>query len=127
MTQEPGGHLLQNIVLFGRLLRSLDVDVTPPQIVGFVESLDHLNLRQRQDVKNAGRSLLVSRPEHLQLYDRAFDLFWQAWAEDEQEQPALAGPQQEPDPSREEEADLDRQLGDSQSREGEPDFLRSGT
>ena len=119
MTQESGGHLLKNIVLFGRLLRSLDVDVTPPQIVAFVESLDHLSLHQRRDVKNAGRSLLVSRPEHLQLYDRAFDLFWQAWAEDEQEQPVLAGPQHEPDPSPEEEADLDRQLGEGQSPEGE--------
>ncbi len=120
MTQEPGGHLLQNIVLFGRLLRSLDVDVTPPQIVDFVQCLDHLDLRRRQDVKNAGRSLLVNRPEHLYLYDRAFDLFWQAWTEDEQEHPTLPGPQPEPDPAPEEDADLDQQLGDGQSPQGEP-------
>jgi uncharacterized protein with von Willebrand factor type A (vWA) domain len=120
LTQSSSGHLLQNIVLFGRLLRSLDVDVTPPQIVDFVGCLDHLDLRQRQDVKNAGRSLLVSRPEHLYLYDRAFDLFWQAWAEDEQALPALDGRQPGPDSSSEEETNLDRQVGDSQSLEGEP-------
>jgi uncharacterized protein with von Willebrand factor type A (vWA) domain len=101
LTQTSGGHLLRNIVLFGRLLRSLEIDVTPPQIVDFVESLDYLDLRQRQDVKNAGRSLLVSRPEHLYLYDRAFDLFWQAWAEDEQALPALDGRQPGPDSSSE--------------------------
>jgi len=120
LTQTSSGHLLRNIVLFGRLLRSLDIDVTPPQIVDFVGCLVHIDLRQRQDVKNAGRSLLVSRPEHLVLYDRAFDLFWQAWAEDEQAFPNLDGRQPEPDSSPEEESNLDRRVGDNQSLKGEP-------
>jgi uncharacterized protein with von Willebrand factor type A (vWA) domain len=120
LTQNSGGHLLRNIVLFGRLLRSLGIDVTPPQIVDFVGCLDHIDLRQRQDVKNAARSLLVNRPEHLNLYDRAFDLFWQAWAEDDQELPTLDGRQPEPDPAPEEEPSPDRRIGDSQSLKGEP-------
>ena len=114
------GYLLRNIVLFGRLLRSVDIDVTPPQIIAFVQCLDHIDLWQRQDVKNAGRSLLVSRPEHLFLYDRAFDLFWQAWAEDEAVFPNLGGREPELQPPSEEESNLDRRLGNDPSVEEEP-------
>jgi uncharacterized protein with von Willebrand factor type A (vWA) domain len=69
---------LANVVHFGRLLRGLGIAVTPRQVVGFCDSLAYLDLGRRQDVKQAGRSLFVSCPEHLPVYDRAFDLFWQA-------------------------------------------------
>ncbi len=75
---EPRGNLLRNIVLFGRLLRGLGIPVTPTQIVDFVHALDYVDLRSREDVKLAARAILVSRREHLALFDRAFDLFWQA-------------------------------------------------
>ncbi|MFQ5612778.1 MAG: VWA domain-containing protein [Anaerolineae bacterium] len=72
------GHLLRNIVLFGRLLRALEMDVTPTQILDLVEGLKYVDLRRRGDVKNTARTILVKRPEHLPLFDRAFDLFWRA-------------------------------------------------
>ena len=84
VSQSAGhGHLLRNIVLFGRLLRALGMDVTPPHILDLVEALKHIELGQRQDVKNTTRTVLVSRHEHLSLFDRAFDLFWQARTETE--------------------------------------------
>jgi uncharacterized protein with von Willebrand factor type A (vWA) domain len=77
------GHLLRNMVLFGRMLRALGMDVTPTQILDLVEGLKHIDLRRREDVKNTAQTILVSRYEHLDLFNRAFDLFWQARDENE--------------------------------------------
>ncbi|HEX9922861.1 MAG TPA: VWA domain-containing protein [Anaerolineae bacterium] len=81
--QTEHGHLLRNMVLFGRLLRALGMDVTPTQILDLVEGLHYVDLRRRVDVKNTARTLLVNHYDHLELFDRAFDLFWQARAEGE--------------------------------------------
>jgi uncharacterized protein len=64
--------------LFGRLLRALGLKVTPTQILDLVEALKHIDLSCREDFKNAGRTILVNQYDHLSLFDRAFDLFWQA-------------------------------------------------
>jgi uncharacterized protein with von Willebrand factor type A (vWA) domain len=81
--QVDHGHLLRNMVLFGRLLRALGMDVTPTQILDLVEGLQHVDMRQRRDFKNTARTILVNQYEHLPLFDRAFDLFWQARAKNE--------------------------------------------
>ena len=72
------GNLLRNCVLFGRMLRALGVEITPTQMVDLVDSLQHVNIGHRQDFKNSARTVLISRREHLPLFDQAFDLFWQA-------------------------------------------------
>lgn len=76
------GHLLRNMVLFGRLLRAVGLDVTPTQILDLVEGLKYIDIRRRQDFKDTARTILVSRYEHTPLFDHAFDLFWQAREED---------------------------------------------
>ncbi len=76
----PAGHLLQNLVLFGRLLRQLGLDVTSRQILTLVDALDHLGVDRRADVKAAARAILVSRFDQIAVFDRAFDLFWSAAA-----------------------------------------------
>ncbi|RME45137.1 MAG: hypothetical protein D6796_10910, partial [Caldilineae bacterium] len=78
MTSPAESRLLQNIVHFARLLRALDIPVTPTQIVDLARALQWVDLRRREDVKHTARVLLVSRAEHLPLFDRAFDLFWRA-------------------------------------------------
>lgn len=72
------GQLLRNVVLFGRLLRALGMEVTPTQIIDLVEALKHIDLSCREDFKNTGRTILVNQYDHLALFDRAFDLFWRA-------------------------------------------------
>ena len=72
------GHLLRNMVLFGRMLRALGIKVTPTQILDLVDGLQHIDMRRREDFKYTAQTILVSRFEHLELFDRAFDLFWQA-------------------------------------------------
>ena len=77
----PRKELLRNLVLFARLLRTAGIEVTPDQIIALAAALDHIDLRSREDFKNGARAILVSRRDHLALFDRAFDLFWQAWTE----------------------------------------------
>lgn len=71
------GQLLHNIVLFGRLLRGLGLDVTPTQILDLVAALQLIDMGQKEDVKESARAILVSHPAHLPLFDEAFEIFWQ--------------------------------------------------
>lgn len=73
-----GGYLLSNIVLFGRLLRAAGIEVRPNQIIDFVTALRYIDLHQRSDVKNSARTIFISRSDQRPIFDRAFDLFWQA-------------------------------------------------
>ena len=77
-TAAAGGHLLRNIVLFGRLLRVGSLDVTPTQLRDWVAALELVDLARKLDVKAAARAVLVSRRRDLPWFDKAFELFWQA-------------------------------------------------
>ncbi len=72
--------VLRNLVLFGRALRRLGVDATLPQIMTLVEALEHIELCRRDQLKDAARAILVQRREQIEIFDRAFDLFWSAAA-----------------------------------------------
>ncbi|NJN99810.1 MAG: hypothetical protein HC875_39755, partial [Anaerolineales bacterium] len=55
----PGhGHLLRNMVLFGRMLRALGINVTPTQILDLVDGLQHIDMRRRQDFKYTAQTIL---------------------------------------------------------------------
>jgi uncharacterized protein with von Willebrand factor type A (vWA) domain len=77
-SQTGNGNLLRNMVLFGRLLRALGIGIMPTQITDLVEGLQHVDIGRREDFKEAARTVLVNRCEHLALFDLAFDLFWRA-------------------------------------------------
>lgn len=70
------GQLLRNLAVFGRLLRRLGVDATLSQVLTLVEALEYVDLRQRFEVKDTARAILVQRREEIAIFDRAFDLFW---------------------------------------------------
>ena len=72
------GHLLRNIVLFGRLLRVGSLDVTPTQLRDWVAALELVDIVRKRDVKAAARAVLVSRRRDLPWFNKAFELFWQA-------------------------------------------------
>jgi uncharacterized protein with von Willebrand factor type A (vWA) domain len=78
------GHLLRHLVLFTRLLRLVGVPATPDQLVDLVQALPLLDLRRRQEFKDAARAMLVTSREQAALFDSAFDLFWQAWTTEDQ-------------------------------------------
>jgi hypothetical protein len=76
-TDAPGaGHLLANLLLFGRLLRGLGLAVDPGRLVDLHDALSRIGLARKPDVRAAARCLLVQRREDLPLFDAAFDVFW---------------------------------------------------
>ena len=91
------GNLLRHLVLFTRLLRLVGVPATPNQLVDLVQALPLLDLRRREEVKDAARAMLVTSREQATLFDSAFDLFWQAWTTDDQ--PASAENMQKAPPA----------------------------
>ena len=111
------GNLLRNAVLFGRLLRSLGMNVTPTQVVDVVESLNHIHIGNRSDFKDGLRALLVHRHEQIPLFDHAFDLFWVARSENELDSLDVGSlrPQRKQQPQIEKVKDIDEdQKGDAE-------------
>ncbi len=74
--EQGENNLLHNLLLFGRLLRSLGMDINPGRIIDLVNALDYVEIGNRQDFYHTLRSLLVHEQHELALFDRAFDLFW---------------------------------------------------
>ena len=68
--------MLDAAVAFGRVLRGAGLRVGTDRLVEFARALEELDAGRREDVYWAGRITLVSRPEELETYDRAFELFW---------------------------------------------------
>ena len=68
--------MLDAAVAFGRILRGAGVRVGTDRLVEFARALEELDASRRDDVYWAGRITLVSRPEEIETYDRAFELFW---------------------------------------------------
>jgi uncharacterized protein with von Willebrand factor type A (vWA) domain len=70
--------LFRNLLHFGRLLRAAGLDVPTARLHDAVVALDHVDVRQRRDVRCALRTLFVHRADEIPLFDAAFDLFWRA-------------------------------------------------
>src|SRR5262245_5675511 len=68
--------LLDNLLIFGRVLRRAGIDTHPRRFVDLVESLTHVNLEARDDVYHACRALLVHRRDQMAVFDVAFAAFW---------------------------------------------------
>jgi uncharacterized protein with von Willebrand factor type A (vWA) domain len=75
------GRLLHNLLLFGRILRGLGLDVNPGRMMDLVSALDYIEIGNKADFFYAARTLLVHEREDLELFDEAFDLFWRKPAE----------------------------------------------
>ena len=70
--------MLDAAVAFGRILRGAGLRAGTDRLMEFARAMDELDASRRGDVYWAGRVTLVSRPEDLEVYDRAFELFWEA-------------------------------------------------
>ena len=76
MADAPGGHFLHNLLLFGRMLRRLGLDVHVGRMLDAVTVIDDIGISRRRDFREALRTLLVHRKDDLALFDEAFDVFW---------------------------------------------------
>jgi uncharacterized protein with von Willebrand factor type A (vWA) domain len=78
----PGGQLLPNLLLFGRLCKALGLDVTPDRMRAVAQALTYIDLGRKQDVYHTLRAMMVTRQRDLALFDEAFNQFWRAPSED---------------------------------------------
>jgi uncharacterized protein with von Willebrand factor type A (vWA) domain len=76
LAAKPVSHLLTNLLVFGRLLRGLGVQLHTGRLLDAAQALQLLDLGSREDVRHTCRALLVHRREDLPLFDRAFNAFW---------------------------------------------------
>ena len=70
------GYILHNLLLFGRLLRRLGLDVHVGRMLDVVNVVQDMGLTRKSDFRFALRTLLVHRRDDLPLFDEAFDVFW---------------------------------------------------
>lgn len=64
-------------VAFTRVLRGAGVQVPMSSTIAFGEALAALGVGDRDHTYWAGRATLVRRPEDIEVYDRAFAVFWE--------------------------------------------------
>lgn len=67
---------VDNLLIFGRLLRSLGLEVHFGRLLDLTEALQHVDVRSRDDVYFTCRALLVHRQDDLAMFEEAFDAFW---------------------------------------------------
>ena len=68
--------LLDNLLIFGRVLRRAGVDVHAGRLGELVEALGYVDLAAREDVYQVCRALLVHRHDQIAIFDAAFAAFW---------------------------------------------------
>ena len=71
-----GGRIAENILQFARLLRSAGMPVGPDRVILATEAVLAAGLERPQILYWTLHASLVSRPEHRELFDQAFYLFW---------------------------------------------------
>jgi uncharacterized protein with von Willebrand factor type A (vWA) domain len=76
------GQFLHNLLLFGRLLRGLGMDVNPGRMIDLVQAFDLIEIGRKEDFYHTTRSLLVHNHEDIPLFDQAFEMFWRKPVED---------------------------------------------
>lgn len=69
--------LLENLTLFGRLLRGLGLPVSTARMLDLAAALPLLEVFRREEFHAAAAALLTHRREDRELFDAAFALFWE--------------------------------------------------
>lgn len=96
------GHFLVNTLLFTRILRGAGLPISTEQGRDLALALTMVDIGDRNQVFHAARSLLVTRQEHLRLFETMFNRFWRAqsdtWTPASQKAPIA--PRHKPRPKR---------------------------
>ncbi|MFO1313738.1 MAG: VWA domain-containing protein [Burkholderiales bacterium] len=74
--QLPRGFLADNVLHFVRLLRAAGLPVGPAKVIDALAAVEAVGIENRSDFREALAAVLVSRREHLEVFEQAFDLFW---------------------------------------------------
>jgi uncharacterized protein len=84
--------IVEHLLRFVRSLREEGVAVPAAASIGALQALDLIGIRRRSDVRDALRSVLISRHDDFARFDRAFDRFWR--------RPRASGGSNQPQPMR---------------------------
>ncbi len=76
MANPHTGYILENLLLFGRILRMLGLNVHTGRMLDAVRVLEDIGLSRKADVRAALRTLFVHGKDDLAVFDEAFDVFW---------------------------------------------------
>ena len=76
MPRAGEGRLAENVLHFVRVLRRAGIPVGPAKVLDALSAVEAVGLDHRTDFRAALSAVLVSRREHLPLFEQAFDLFW---------------------------------------------------
>jgi len=68
--------LLPRLGAFARLLHDEGLEAGPRRLTDATRALGCIDLKKRDDFRNALRSVLVSRKEDIATFEAAFDIFW---------------------------------------------------
>ena len=71
------GRLAENIMHFGRLLRSAGLPVGPGKVIEAIKAVNVIDLSDRYDFYWCLHSVFVNRQDQSDLFDQAFHVFWQ--------------------------------------------------
>jgi uncharacterized protein len=73
---ETPGRLGDNILYFGRALRKAGLKVSTAQVNSAIEAIAAAGFTRRDDFYYALRATLVTRAEHLDVFEQVFRMFW---------------------------------------------------
>lgn len=77
MSPDPArSSLLDNLLIFERLLRRAGARTHGGRLADLVQALEHVDLGSRDEVYHACRALLVHRHDQIAVFDVAFAAFW---------------------------------------------------
>jgi uncharacterized protein with von Willebrand factor type A (vWA) domain len=83
--------LLDNLLIFDRLLRRAGIHTHAGRLAEIVEALGHVNLAARDEVYHACRALLVHRQDQIAMFDLAFAAFWRRHQDRQPAPPSRVG------------------------------------
>ena len=75
---DSNGALLENLLLFGRLCKSLGMAVTPDRMIEAAHALALIDVAQKADFHDVLLAMMVTRQSDLGLFETAFRAFWRA-------------------------------------------------
>lgn len=81
---------LENLILFVNTLRRAGLPVSSEQTMEFSRALTLVNIGNRDEVYYSARTLLISRYEHLRIFDFLFNRFWRQFTATNSSRPQKA-------------------------------------
>ena len=67
---------LKNLLMFGRLLRLMGLDVGSSEMMDLARALELVDVSRKWDVYHTAKAVLVRRHEDYPLFDQAWRVFW---------------------------------------------------